>query len=315
MQLPQMTSLNIQTQQVLWPFFYFDIFDYPLRAEEIILFSPLKNLPKDKVQEVITTLVAEKTLFEFSGFYSLRNDPVLIQQRLANERLATKKLPQARWYSDLISSFPFVRAVLISGSLSKNIMTPEADVDYFIITQPGRLWIARTLLILFKKIFLFNSRKYFCLNYFVDSQHLEIEDKNIFSATELITLLPMSGQTLYAELWSANLWATQFYPNFPPRQALPEAKNAGKLKMLVEKLLSGRFGDRVDHNFRRITINHWRSRFRHLDQTKFEQLFKSSPHISTHHPLDFRTKVLEAWQEKIKDFEKIHQVKFAAIND
>lgn len=315
MQVPLMTSFDIQTQQVLWPFFYFDIFNYPLSLDEIVLFSPLKNQTKDKAQAVISTLVAEKTLFEFSGFFSLQNDPALIHNRLNNEQLAIKKLPKARRFSALIASFPFVRAVFISGSLSKKIMTPEADVDYFIITQPGRLWVARTLLILFKKIFLLNSRKYFCLNYFIDSQHLEIEDKNIFSATELITLLPISGQTLYAELWSANRWATQFYPNFPPSQVLPEAKNTGQLKMMAEKLLSGRFGDRLDHYFRKTTINHWRSRFRHLDQDKFEQLFKSSPHISTHHPLDFRTKVLEAWQEKIKDFEKIHQVKFAAIND
>ena len=76
-----------------------------------------------------------------------------------------------------ISKFPYVRAILLSGSISKGYMDKDSDVDYFIITQPNRLWVTRLLLMLFKKIFLFNSRKVFCINYFVDSEKLEIEEK------------------------------------------------------------------------------------------------------------------------------------------
>ena len=81
----------------------------------------------------------------------------------------------------------------ISGSLSKGYYDDDGDIDFFIITSPKRLWIARTFLILYKKIFLLNSRKYFCVNYFISSNALEIEEKNIFTATELTTLLPMFG--------------------------------------------------------------------------------------------------------------------------
>ena len=96
----------------------------------------------------------------------------------------------------LIFHFPFTRAIMISGSLSKNYADEASDVDYFIIVKPGRLWIARTLLIIYKRIFLMNSKKYFCVNYFIDEDHLEIEEKNLFTAVELTTLIPIHGFTL-----------------------------------------------------------------------------------------------------------------------
>src|SRR4029453_8923510 len=97
----------------------------------------------------------------------------------------------------LIASFPYVRCVCISGSLSKKYFDDTTDIDFFVITKPGRLWVCRTFLILFKKLFLLNSKKYFCINYFIDSDNLEIPDQNIFTATELTTLIPMHDYELY----------------------------------------------------------------------------------------------------------------------
>ena len=56
--------------------------------------------------------------------------------------------------SRLISKFPYVEGVGISGSLSKGYYDDDGDIDFFIITSPKRLWIARTFLILYKKLFL-----------------------------------------------------------------------------------------------------------------------------------------------------------------
>ena len=43
-------------------------------------------------------------------------------------------------------------------------------------------------------------------NYFVDSQHLEIEEKNIFTATELATLIPACNKEIYNTLIDTNSW-------------------------------------------------------------------------------------------------------------
>src|SRR5690606_3777846 len=99
--------------------------------------------------------------------------------------MANKFSDIARKKAKLISQFPFVRGVMASGSLSKGYADEKSDIDFFIITIPNRLWIARTLLVLYKRIFLLNSHKFFCVNYFVDEKHLGIEEKNLFTATEL----------------------------------------------------------------------------------------------------------------------------------
>ncbi len=117
----------------------------------------------------------------------------------------------------LISRFPFVRAVLASGSLSKGYMDEKSDIDFFIITAPHRLWIARTLLVLYKRLFLGGSHKHFCVNYFVDEDHLEIEEKNLFTATELATVLPLYGAEQYKSLIKTNGWVRDFFPNYIAR--------------------------------------------------------------------------------------------------
>ncbi|MEZ4965453.1 MAG: hypothetical protein R2791_09430 [Saprospiraceae bacterium] len=73
-----------------------------------------------------------------------------------------------------------------------------------------------------------NSHKYFCVNYFVDTEHLEIEDKNLFTATETVTLLPLYGRDWYEGFYKALSWAwgsTRTYRSARPR-ALRHIKKA-----------------------------------------------------------------------------------------
>ena len=67
---------------------------------------------------------------------------------------------------------PYVRGVFISGQLSRYIADQKSDIDYFIVTEPERLWIVRTLFVLFRRTFLLNNRKYFCTNYYVTTEKL-----------------------------------------------------------------------------------------------------------------------------------------------
>ena len=141
------------------------------------------------------------------------NEESIIQNRKINEERAKKSDKKIKQYSKLICSFPFVENVCISGSLSKGILTADGDIDYFIICQPNRLWLCRTLLILYKKIFLLNSKKYFCVNYFIDTDTFVIPDKNIYTATEIATLIPINNISLFNRFVNENLWVYKQFPN------------------------------------------------------------------------------------------------------
>lgn len=283
---------------------YFEIFSYPLTAEEVFAFSSSPDTTLQQVLEKLQNLVDQGILFQFGKFYQTRNAPEWALNRLDCNRRADRLLPVARRIAHFIGSFPFIRGVFVSGSLSKHSMSSDSDIDFFLITEPGRLWIARTLLILFKKIFLFNSRKYFCVNYFVDTEHLEIEEKNLFTATEIVTVLPMYGREWYEAFYHSNGWVRDFYPHFPPRpndDTTPHKR--GFFKTAAEWMLKGRFGDWLDIQAMRFTVKYWRRKFRHFDDRTFDGALKSRRYVSKHHPLYFQKSVLEEYIKLIENFE------------
>jgi hypothetical protein len=71
---------------------------------------------------------------------------------------------------------------------------------------------------MYKRLFLKGSHKHFCVNYFIDEDHLEIEEKNLFTATELATVLPLYGSQQYTKLIKTNRWLKSFFPNYVPRR-------------------------------------------------------------------------------------------------
>lgn len=277
---------------------YFAVFTYPLTREEIMAFCTELSATPEQVSEVLKTLVDQKTVFEFGTYFQLKNEAAWAPKRLDCNRRAASVLPIARRKARLIGQFPFVRSVFVSGSLSKHCMGPDSDVDFFIVTDPGRLWLARTLLVLYKKIFLLNSHHYFCVNYFVDTDHLEIEEKNLFTATESVTLLPMWGSESYADFHRSNAWAWTYYPHFSLREIKDcPPYSRGFFKKWLEKIWAGNMGDWLDSKAMRLTVGYWKRKFRHLDHKTFDLALKSRRGISKHHPLHFQKKVLERYEE------------------
>ena len=141
---------------------YFSIFKYPLTLEEIFSFSSAKSIDETRLQ--LQKLIKKKIVFKFGNFYSDINDSTLVERRLNGNKKANDIMPKALKRAKLIMSFPFIVSVSISGALSKNYYDEDGDIDFFIITKPKYLWLARTFLIIYKKIFLLNSKKYFCVS-------------------------------------------------------------------------------------------------------------------------------------------------------
>src|SRR5258706_470937 len=280
---------------------YFDIFNYPLTAVEVARYSPaIVNFSPDRFLE---DLVSRKMLFRFENFYALQEDPQIALRRLKGNALAEKKMKTAKKFSYLVSLFPFVRAVMLSGSISKGYMDERSDIDYFIVTETNRLWIVRVMLAVVRRIFLFNSHKNLCTNYFIDYRNLEITEKNIFTAIELRTARPMFGRSAFEKFQAANEWAFSYLPNFitengpiPDRQFL--------FKSIIEKIFSFRRVDHFNEWLMNKSIAYWKRRYGHaVASPDFEIAFRSTAGISKSHPQFFQKKVLMQYDQKIKDFE------------
>lgn len=287
---PHLGALDIA---VLHTLMYFDIFRHPLTTDEIHRNCQWQACSLSDIAVALESLLQYGIIGNAEGFWFLSGNNKIISLRLERQERALQFQSKAKKYSRRIASFPFVRGVSVSGSLSKGTMDINGDIDYFIITEPGRLWVARTLLVLYKKVFLLNSKKYFCVNYFIDTDRLTIPDRNLFVATEIAFLRPMVNRKLYEEFVRSNKWVNLMYPNREVRARLAVSEVAsGFIKRNVEKMLSKNFGEWLDEKCLRITMMRWKKKFPHLSNLEFDLDFRSKKNVSKHHPQGFQRKVV-----------------------
>lgn len=286
---------------------YFDIFQFPLHHHELSLTTGTTAL-----NDELEWLHQKQFIQADGGYYKLGSSNYDITKRVEIKDTLSKYFRKAEKYSLKISKFPFVRGVYISGSLSKGWADKNSDIDYFIITEPHRLWICRLLLVMYKKTFLFNSRKHFCVNYFIDTDHLAIPDENIFTATEICFLKPMINPGLYDEFIARNQWIYRHFSSLAHASggAVRPLKNT-RTKRMLEKLFAGRLGEWADKKAFQLTLRRWRKKFRDFNEEDFDLNMRSKKHVSKHHPQGFQKKVLDAYDEKIRIFEETYNVQLS----
>jgi hypothetical protein len=287
---------------------YFDIFQYPLTKDEIYQFLGQQMHPHE-VQVLLHQMTAQHQIFRLGEFYSLQNNPALRERRITGNAKARKMLPLAYRIGSFLYQFPFVRGIGISGSLSKNFADHNSDIDFFIITSSNRLWIARTIMHLFKKLtYLTGRQHWYCMNYYIDEDALRIEEQNIFTATELITLVPVCGNGAISRFYDSNKWTSDYYPNMAVCKPALFGSRSSWFKKAMEWLFNNRLGDAIDNYLMRLTSRRWQHKEeqQRLNANGNRLGLRNSKHVSKPNPVYFHQKILAAYKErftKIKLFD------------
>jgi len=275
---------------------YFGLFSYPLKAKEIHQFNPFKS-SLTEVDKTLVKLAGDGLVFLIDNFYLSENNPAWIVERLAGNKRAEKLLIKSGHYGSIIASFPFVRSIALSGSLSKYYATIDADIDYFIITEKNRLWIARTLLHIFKKLtFITGHQHYFCMNYFIDTEMLEIQHQNEYSAIETVTLIPIYNKELVTKMLLKNDWVEDYLPNFSSEinENYMITKGGQYAKKFIEFLINIFAPERLNRFMMNLTDRKWRTKWKRkgFNMDQYDKAFLTTEHISKNHPQDYENKVL-----------------------
>jgi predicted nucleotidyltransferase len=280
---------------------YFDLFNYPLTADEVFLYLPAKNDYKE-FEHAIRYLVIDRLIYKFDKFYTLKNDCFLIERRCKGNIEAAKLINTASKVSNLLIRFPYVRGIAISGSLSKNFADDNSDIDLFIITAKNRLWIARTLMHCFKKLtFLVNKQHYFCMNYYIDEQELQIREKNVYTAIEIATLMPLYGDTVFEHFYIANAWTRSFLPNKCMRLTTAKSQKNSLLKRFIEVLFNNKIGNIIDNRLMRITANRWlkKMQLKKLNTRGIIMGMDAGKHCAKPDPKNFQNKLIEKYTNRV----------------
>ncbi|MFI5211591.1 MAG: hypothetical protein ACHQIH_01810 [Ignavibacteria bacterium] len=302
--------MEILKNNILRTLLYYDIFRHPLSGEEIYSFLPQNSVTKEEIINSLEKITKEEQseIEALDGYYYIKPNGEYVKSRLEKEKYSAKMWKTAYRITHIIKRFPFVRSVIATGSLSKNSSDSKSDLDFMVITAPHRLWVARTLLMLFKKIVLLNSKKYFCVNYFIASDRMEIEERNIYTATEIVTLKAIYNTELLEEFIHKNIWITDFFPNYTPNDhPLNKAgcrvnNNPSILQKLSELFFPGTFGSRLDDYLREKTKLHWKKKYAHMAEAERNFRLKSTKTESKAHPHSVQKTVLALYEEKLRQY-------------
>lgn len=204
---------------------YFDQFDYPLTALECWRYAIDSDAREKRyIQNDLDMLLAKGKIIQLNGYIALAGRESIIDIRGDRTRLAEQKYRKALRFVSFLRWFPFVRMIGICNTLSLSHSREDADIDFFIITAPHRVWTVRLLTTVFAHLLgqrpdQHHMRDSFCLSFFVaeDSMNLRrvaLGDDDIYFANWVQHLVPVFDTgNVYQSFWGENQWITSLLPN------------------------------------------------------------------------------------------------------
>lgn len=199
------------TEEVQRTLNYFDFFQHALELEELHKYLRCK-VGLEELRQRTEQMAEAGRLVTDGKRFALREASLLDRARF--EKLNRRKIKWAHRVGRFIQLFPYVRGVYLSGSLSKmGAKDKNDDLDFFIITRQGRVWTAKLLLIAFKKVFLLDSEKYFCINLLMDESKLALKKRTIYTATEAVSLVTLTRDERRLAFLQENEWVREMLPN------------------------------------------------------------------------------------------------------
>jgi hypothetical protein len=303
------TDIHILQVPVIQTLAYYDLFEYPLTAAEIFTFLPVAGYTEREIGEGLAEGVEYGTLKARRGFYYLpHRDEGIVERRLRMEEHGRKLWNTARIVTRLMRHIPFVRGVFISGQLCRYIANEASDIDYFIVTEPGRLWLVKTMFTFIRRTLLFNRRKYFCTNYYVTTGNLKIRERNPYVACEVASLKPMYNRDLFDRFMEENSWIGDYYPNysFDRMECREGVEGRSFVQRLREMMIPRPLASWLDTRLMEMTRNFWRRKFPNAAPEMYEVSLRTHRNESRIHPDDKTSMVLERYRECLRRYGIAH---------
>src|SRR5262249_186600 len=155
------------------------VFDYPLTADEIHRYLITVSAARGAVRTLLQSQLPHE-LSRSGRYFTLAGREAAVQTRKARAATASDFWRRGVHYGRPLSNLPFVRMVAVTGGLAMDNMA-DGDIDYLIITEPGRLWLCRALIVGLVRLAAVRGTE-LCPNYFLSERALVLTERNLFTA-------------------------------------------------------------------------------------------------------------------------------------
>lgn len=191
---------------------YADVFDMPIEVDHLHRYLIGSEMTLQETREAIDDLVREGRLGRRDHvIYLAHRAEVLAIYDERTERAKTM-WDQAEVWGQRIGRIPFVRMVAVTGGLAVDSVAAHDDIDFFIVTRPGRLWMTRLMIIILGRL-ADRSDIELCPNFIVSTEALEMDERSIYVARELAQMVVIVGDELCQTVRRRNDWMFDFLPN------------------------------------------------------------------------------------------------------
>jgi hypothetical protein len=197
---------------------YASLDDYPLTLEQVhhSLVGSQQTLAEVlsvyEGSELLQAIIEHR-----DGFFFPAGRGDLVDERRRREARSRAFLNRHALLLRLVCSLPFVRLVALSGRISRLNLEAGGDIDLFIVTRGRHVWSTAVAIRVLSKIM---SRR--CMvraKVILDDAHLELERRDPVTADQLLHLKPLAGATVLRDLFAANRFVEQLFPNAPQCRA------------------------------------------------------------------------------------------------
>jgi hypothetical protein len=284
---------------------WFDVFDYPLTHEEITKFT---NLPEKTIKKEIKILLSDKINY-YNDYYFLKGRKSSIEQRQKNLKNSKKLIKKINKWQFLFRITPFIKMTAICNTLALNNANETSDIDLFIITKKGRIFIARTIITFLSSVLGLRRhgekiKERFCLSFFITENVLNFKkimiDKNdIYLAYWITTLKPLFGFDTYQKFIEINkTWTKNFFRMPDTNNFKKTYTSISKIQDILEYFLKGKIGDLIEKKLEHWQIARAKKKITHLDQRASIIISKN---MLKFHNIDMRAFYRNEWKKRIKN--------------
>jgi radical SAM superfamily enzyme YgiQ (UPF0313 family) len=292
----QMPSLDAAQQAVLRALAYRQVFNSPLSADEVWRFLDTSGVSISEVASALQRLQTAGLVASRDGWFWIAEMDDPMARWSANRDRADEAMPQALAVGRGLMRMPFVDGVAISGSLSKRSLAEDGDFDFLIITRPGRLWLVYALLRFYRQKL--PSPQMLCSNYLLASHKLALERRDVFTAMEMATLIPVAGRDFLVRMQQLNLWANDYLPNRPVLESIDEPEYTVPRK-LAEFALRWPLGGLLDWCAWKLIHRRHRRNIPHLRALTARRSLELSRDVGKLHTSEWKYRILERYQANL----------------
>jgi hypothetical protein len=214
---------------------YASLFDYPLTLDQLHrTLVGCRATPSHLAAVYAHSAVLPAIVEHRDGFFFPAGRADLVAERRRREARSRAFLAHHERMLRWICAIPFTRLVALSGSLAHLNLEPGGDLDLFIVTRGPRVWTVTMAVLLLTRAL--GRRRVVCANFIVADSHLGLDQQDLFTANQVISLRPLIGADALDAFVAANPFVATWYPNAAqPRPA--SAASDARAKRTVERLL------------------------------------------------------------------------------